>query len=63
MNFDILDQIIPERLFRTGNGKIALVRVPIYVTYYFEPFRNEAAQQNVISVSLLFLVAEKKNPT
>ena len=60
-NLDILDQICPKRVFLVGNGKIALVRAPMVVTYYIKLFRMEVGRHNGILISLLLLVTETIN--
>ena len=37
--FDFLDQVCPKRLFLVKNGKIALVRASMVVSYYVKLFR------------------------
>ena len=55
------DQICPKRAFPVENGKIALVRAFMVVTYYIKLFRTGANRHNGILMSLL-LVAETKTP-
>ena len=49
-------------MFPVENGKIALVRASMVLTYYFKLFHTGADRHNGISMSLLLLVAkaEKK---
>ena len=49
-----MDQICPKRVFQVENGKIALVRAPMVITYYVKLFRTGADRHN----SLDLLVAE-----
>ena len=58
LQFDILDQICPKRVFPIGNGKIALVRASMVIAYYIKLFRTGADRHNGILMSLLLLVAE-----
>ena len=44
--------------FPVENGKIALVRASMVVTYYIKLFRTEADRHNGILMSLLLLVEE-----
>ena len=46
--------------FPVENGKIALVRAAMVVTYYFKLFCTGAERHNSILMSLLVLVAETK---
>ena len=48
----------PKRVLQIGNGKIALVRAPMVVTYYIKLSRTGAERHNSILMSLLLLVAE-----
>ena len=56
--FFFSDQICPKREFPFQNGKNALVRVSMVVTYYIKLFRTGADRSNSILMSLLLLVAE-----
>ena len=49
-------------MFPVENGKFALVRASMVLTYYFKLFHTGADRHNGISMSLLLLVAktEKK---
>ena len=49
-----------KRVFLVGNGKIALVRASVVVTYYIKLFRTGPDRHNGILMSLLFLVAKTK---
>ena len=62
-NFDFLffDKICLKRVFPVENGKIALVRASMVVTYYIKPFCTGADTHNGILMSLLLLVAETKS--
>ena len=51
-------QICSKKEFPVENGKIALVRASMIVTYYIKLFRTGANRHNGILMSLLFLVAE-----
>ena len=51
-------QIFPKRVFLFENGKIALVRASMVVTYYIKLFRTGADRYKGILMSLLLLVAE-----
>ena len=51
-------QIFPKNEFPVQNGKIALVRVSMVVTYYIKLFRTAADRNNDILMYLLLLVAE-----
>ena len=55
-----MDQIYPKRVFSVENGKIALVRASMVLTYYIKLFHTGADRHNSISMSLLLLVAETK---
>ena len=57
-NFDILHQICPKRLFPVVNGKVALVRGSMIVTYYIKLLLTVAERHNSILMSFLLLVAE-----
>ena len=52
-------------MFSVENGKIALVRASMVLTYYIKLFHTGADRHNSISMSLLLLIAEtkKKIPT
>ena len=52
------DQICPKRGFLVGNGKTALMRASMVVTYYMRLFPTAADRHSVILMSLLLLVAE-----
>ena len=56
-------QICPKREFPVENGKIALVRASIVVTYHIRLFRTWAGRHNGILILLLLLVAETKTFT
>ena len=47
-----------KRVFLVENGKIALVRASMVVTYNIKLFRMGADRQNGILMSLILLVAE-----
>ena len=49
---------LPKRDFPVENGKIALVRASMVVTYYIKLFRTGADRRNGILMSLLLLGAE-----
>ena len=49
---------LPKKVFPIGNGKIALVRTSMVVTYYIKPFRTGADKHKGILMSLLLLVAK-----
>ena len=51
-------QIFPKNEFPVQNGKIALVRASMVVTYYIKLFRTAADRNNDILMYLLLLVAE-----
>ena len=51
-------QICPKREFSVENGKIALVRASMVVTYYIKLFCTRADRRNGILMSVLLLVAE-----
>ena len=57
-NFDILHQICPKRVFPVVNGKVALVRGSMIVTYYIKLLLTVAERHNSILMSFLLLVAE-----
>ena len=60
-NFDFFDQICLKRIFPIENGKIALVRVFMVVTYDIKLFRSGGDRHNGILMCLLLLVAETIN--
>ena len=49
---------LPEKGISVENGKIALVRASMVVTYYIKVFRTGADRHNNILMSFLLLVAE-----
>ena len=51
---------MPKRIFPLENGKVALLRVSMVVTYYIKLFRTGADRHNGILMSHLLLVAETK---
>ena len=51
---------MPKRIFPLGNGKVALLRASMVVTYYIKLFRTGADRHNGILMSHLLLVAETK---
>ena len=53
----IFYQICPKREFSVKNGKIALVRASMVVTYYVKLFCTGADRHNGILMSPLLLVA------
>ena len=57
-NFDILHQICPKRVFPVVNGKVALVRGSMIVSYYIKLLLTVAERHNSILMSFLLLVAE-----
>ena len=59
-SFHFLNKICPKRLFPVDNGKIALERAFMVVTYYIKLFCTEADRRNGILMSLLLLVADNK---
>ena len=52
------EQIYPRMEFLVENGKIALMRAYMVVTYYIRLFHMGANRDNCILMSLLLLVAE-----
>ena len=56
--FVFFDQICPKREFSVENGKIALVRGSMVVTYYIKLFCTRADWHNGILMSVLLLVAD-----
>ena len=52
------DQICQKREFTVKNGKIALVRASMVITYYIKLFRTGADRHNCILMSFLLLVTE-----
>ena len=54
----ILDEICLKIVFPVKNGKIALVRASMVVTYYVKLFRTGANRHSGILMSLLLLVSE-----
>ena len=53
-----LPKIPPKREFPVENGKIALVRVSMVVTYYIKLFCSKVDRHSGILMSLLLLVAK-----
>ena len=47
-----------KRVFPVENGKVALVRAPMFVTYYIKLFRTESDRQEGLLMSPLLLAAE-----
>ena len=58
-----MDKIFPKGVFPVGNGKIAIARASMVVTYYIKLFRTGADRHNGVLISLLLLVAETINNT
>ena len=58
--FWILGPNLPKRIFPAENGKVALLRASMVVTYYIKLFRTGADRHNGILMSHLLLVAETK---
>ena len=50
-----MDKILPKGVFPVGNGKIAIVRASMVVTYYIKLFRTGADRHNSVLMSLLSL--------
>ena len=42
------EQIFPNRIFPVKNGKVALLRVPMVITYYIKLFRTETYRRKGI---------------
>ena len=53
-----LDESFPKTVISVENGKIALARASMVVSYYIKSFRTGADRHNGILMCLLLLVAE-----
>ena len=56
--FFFFDQNCPKRVFPVENGKFALLRVSMAVTYYIKLSRTGAYRHNSVLMPLLLLVTE-----